>query len=75
MFQQMQAMAQKQVTVATLCSVFSVHVSVAKLLMCSRVLHDLLEILLLLSSFPALCSVAVYRARHFAFLCIYVLVL
>lgn len=73
MFQQMQAMAQKQVTVAKLSSASCKHVLVAKLLMRSRVLHDLLEILLLSSYFPALCSLAVYSARHSASLCIYVL--
>lgn len=75
MFQQMQAMAQKQVTVATLSTVSYMHVGSKTSNVRSTVLCDLLEILLLLSYFPAPCSIAVNCARHSASLCIYVLVL
>lgn len=49
MFQQMQAMAQKQVIVATLSSVSRVHVCSKTSNAQPRLLSDLLEILLLLA--------------------------
>lgn len=71
----MQAMAQKQVTVVTFSSVSCVHALCNKISnMESSIIIGLLEILLTSTISPALCSVVVCCARHFASLYIYVFI-